>query len=368
MSSPETRTPVTSGDWIKRGQLLEAQETGASLPAAVECFDRAIALLPAEKIPDADERTYSLGVAWMNRGNALRKQSKSDSLGEAVRSYDEAIAKFSLLPIDLQPRYRNSLGSVWMNRGHALLQRTDGPDPSDAVAAFEKANEILGGLPLQDNSRYRLNLAGAKCNLAIALLETGRPDAHARARELAGAGLRLVADREVDGSEFAHVGLMLRRALCDALGRLAFAARDVPDVAKPLIGEATEVVESGLELVRRWEKRGATVFRPLAARLFYFGAQLYRINQPQFLAEFVLECLDTEQPAAALAATPELCDMALEQLSAARQALATQPVPPNDVVIVHMLRTSRELTRAQERVEQLRQECAGRAQPEQRAQ
>jgi hypothetical protein len=46
-----------------------------------------------------------------------------------------------------------------------------------------------------------------------------------------------------------------------------------------------------LKLAREWENRGKDCFRHLACEFFRFGARIYQIYQPHFLAEFLLENL-----------------------------------------------------------------------------
>jgi hypothetical protein len=58
------------------------------------------------------------------------------------------------------------------------------------------------------------------------------------------------------------------------------------------VHEATDAVDDGLALIRRWEQKGVAGFRMLAADLFRFGSRVYLIYQPQFLQEFLDENLD----------------------------------------------------------------------------
>jgi hypothetical protein len=65
---------------------------------------------------------------------------------------------------------------------------------------------------------------------------------------------------------------------------------------------ATDAVDDGLALIRRWEQQGVGRFRMLAADLFRFGSRVYLMYQPQFLQEFLDENLD---PAASSSAYTE---------------------------------------------------------------
>ena len=58
------------------------------------------------------------------------------------------------------------------------------------------------------------------------------------------------------------------------------------------VHEATDAVDDGLALVRRWEQRGVESFRAVAFELFRFGARVYARYQPQFLDEFIADNMD----------------------------------------------------------------------------
>ena len=55
--------------------------------------------------------------------------------------------------------------------------------------------------------------------------------------------------------------------------------------------------------------------RPLAHRFFRLGEQLYRIRQPRFLADFLLEQLDPERSEGALYQDPEMMAIAVQSLT-----------------------------------------------------
>lgn len=280
-------------DWLRRGQACEAKNTEAALIEAVRCYDEAIALLRSVK-PNAGESTgRDLGVAWMNRGNALQKQATPASLAAALSAYDEAIALLRALRVDctdsLSPR--NSLGAAWMNRGLVLHRQATAESIAGAVHSQREAVSTLQGLPRDQASWYRNNLAAAWMNLANALLDSTLSDRLAEARAAARESLAVVVAEETTDPVAAELGLKARRVWCDAIGQLLVANTTAlsPDA---LAAEAGDAVDDALALARRWETRGVRSFRPVAARLFYFGAQLCRLHQPQFLAEFLLEHLD----------------------------------------------------------------------------
>ena len=273
-------------DWLHQGQALEAQGTLTALTAAVHCYDCALAALRARPPAEAATRP-DLAVAWMNRGNALQKIGDAASLAEAVAAYDRAIALLQELPVGTSPAPGNTLGAAWLNRGHALQQ--SGPESQpEAVRSHRQAIAILGRLPIADYRPLRINLGAAWMNLANALLGLNPPDdraAHQAARD----ALALVAP-VVDADVLAaDVSLKARRVLCEAIGHRLVAAGIDSEAVAALADEADTVIARGLDLARHWEIRGLREFRPLAGRLYLFGARLFLIHQPHFLAEFLLE-------------------------------------------------------------------------------
>jgi tetratricopeptide (TPR) repeat protein len=290
-------------DWLQQGQAMQAQ---GRFDEALALYDQAIgAMLPAPRTDVAARRL--LGVVWMNRANALQQIGTAVSLADALGAYDEAIAVFETLPVDTDPLLRNHLGAAWLNRGHALLVASD----RSGIASFEQAIAQLEKLPLDADPHFRLNLAGAWTNLANAALEH---DA-ARARDAAQAALAHLAPVERVHEAFAAMSLRARRALVMALGALLGGASAAPAT---FVSEATDAIDDGLALARRFELQAGAHLRPLAQRLFRLGAQLYGTHQPHFLGEFLVEHLS----APAFAADPEfraVAEQALGQALAATQ-------------------------------------------------
>lgn len=279
--------------WLQEGQRLEAR----GLPIdALACYDRAL----AEAVTDNRARS----VAWMNRGSALQRLGDASNLAEALSAYDSAIALQRTLPLHDDSGVAVSLAAALVNRA-VLLHRLNGTDrAADALAAGDEAVARLRPLLA---SRYepaaRRNLAGTFVNRANLLLDLGDfTSADAAACE---ALSLLIAHQHAD-FDAAGIALMARRARCDALGRmLVLPGADQESIAR----EASDVVDEALTLVRHWTPQGEGAFAPLATRLFRFGARLYRFHQPQFLAEFLLEHLES-------APVPDLFAIADETLSA----------------------------------------------------
>lgn len=320
---------------LSRGQAHEAL---GEFSAALSCYDEAIALLNV--LPLGDEETQrQLGVAWMNRGNALQKQK--DSIA-AVGAYDEAIGFFSRLTPS--SAIRNHLGSAWLNRGHAFLHRDSAASESDATRSFEQAIAFLRDLPLDEKPAYRLNLAGAWTNLAH-VQSTAFPS---RARISAVTALDLVDALAADHLAFAEMTLRAQRVRVIALGeilRMTEAARRPIDL---WAAEATDSIDAGLDLARVYERRGITNLRLLAVRLFRLGAQLYRIHQPHFLAEFLFENLEpSDDSFAGFGRDPEFLAVAehalaagLEELSRPRLLFVDAPDSQRLLQIVNDLRAA----------------------------
>ncbi len=352
MSEPAA-TPTTAAAWLAQGQQHEAEGSGSSLATAITCYDRALALL--RLLPDSADPQHrrDLGVTWMNRGNALQKIGTPASLADAVAAYDEAIALLQKLPVAENPSYGNSLGAAWMNRGHALQQQDAAALPA-AVLAYQDAIAVLQKLPVAEYRNARINLAAAWMNLANALLLLTPPratDAHAAAK----AALAVTGTLDSSDSIIADLALKARRVQCDALGHLLVAAGTDRAAIHLLADEAGEAADQGLALVRHWEFHGVKIFRPLAARLYRFGARLCLIHQPHFLAEFLLESLDPARAPGALAGDPELHAFAAEFIPHALATLrATSLVGLAPTQAQRLHEAVRDLESAQARLAELR--------------
>lgn len=304
----------------REGHAFEAQGTPEALADALRCYERAIGAL--RSLPVADPRArHGLALALMNRGNALQRQRNEASLAAAVQCYDEAIAFFRTLPLAANPDLRNSLGAAWMNRGHALLVQADASALVEAVRSQREAVAILRTVPLEAHPSHRVNLTGALMNEANALLVTDDPFTAAdRARD----AIAVAQPGESVDALLADLALKARRALCEAIGRLLARPGEGAEKIDALADEASDVVDAGLALARHWETRGSPHLRPIAVRLYRFGAELYRLHLPDFLAEFLLEHIDPEHAAGAVAGDEELYAIAFAALNAARQDLETR--------------------------------------------
>jgi tetratricopeptide (TPR) repeat protein len=252
---------------------------------ALECFDQALALRRQLPVHTDPLLAYGLAACLLNRGDALTRLGGDVHLLEAIGAYEEGIDVLRALPLDADPRFRRRLAMAHHNRGLALGARGRASmDP--AIAAFSDAIRVLEGdrdAPIPDKPYL---LAVTWMNLAQALLLDDTTEAADRARDAALRALALVAADETRDLSAAEVGLKARHLCCRALLPRLFEPQgeeSIPDE----IHQATDLVDEGLALARRWEQEGVTSFRDLADDLFRFGARLYGRYQPQFLVEFL---------------------------------------------------------------------------------
>lgn len=329
---------------LARGHAREAE---GALDAAIQGYDEAIGILSAWPGPTPAGVCRDLGVAWMNRGNALQRQDGPTRLADADAAYDRAITLLNLLPLAKEPAFANSLGAAWLNRGRALHRRGTAESITASAEAYAKSISILRDLPLDANPWFRINLAGAWMNRANVLVGMSDPGQAAEARTAAKESLALVVTSERTEPIFADIGLKARRVQCDALGRLLLIPDPLNDVAE-LTAEASDAVDDGLALIREWEQKGQPAFRPLATRLFRFGARLYARHQPQFLAEFLLENLDPETTPGAFAGVAEFHQIAAETIAQTRDRLnRTGMITPGTPDMERLLTLSQSLTAAE---------------------
>lgn len=251
------------------------------LPAALADFDRAIEL--RKEIPAGAEENVAWGLAasLMNRGDVLHRLGERNA--EARAAYDEAIAMLEQMPWQENPGVLQRLALAWANRGLV------GENHDDSRRCFEKCIELL---PEPQNPSQLLTL----CN---ALLNRGRHSlgiagdteaAAADARKV----LELAAPHERDHPAPAELSLQGRHLLAHALVTWLDESKKGPGLAEDWIGDTTDTVEDALSVLRHWEQQGFTGLRPLSGELFALGLHVYRVCQPHFFAEFLIESMDPE--------------------------------------------------------------------------
>lgn len=306
-------------DWLRCGQALEARgELGDALHAYDACL--ALTRTPANRRGTTERLGEALG--WMNRGNALQRFGEREAVAVAVAAYDHAIAAFGALSTTPGPGLRNRLGAAWTNRGRALQLFRTAANLRAAVASHTKAIALLSGLPLTGATAHRRNLAGAWLNLADAQLGLGtRRDLEASG-EAACTAAALSLPLAAADLEFAELALKAQRVRIDAVGRLLAGPALAVDASHALAAEAGDAIDDGLALARHWDARGIRALRPLALRLFRFGAQFYRQYQTHFLPEFLRENLPLPaDDACAFADDPAFLEVAATAISSARSSL-----------------------------------------------
>lgn len=282
---------------------------------------------------------------------------------EALKFYQAALDLLGKLPAS--PTVDRDRAVVLMNYGHAAHQIGSRISLGIAETSHRQATELLARFPTAPDATTtpeaaftnRLNLAGSWINVATVALANQFVDQHfSRAREATTHALEILALDNLPEQHpaAAELSLLARRARCDALGQLIGAVSD-PGLARDLADEGGDIVDDGLALVRLWEQRGLLHFRPLAPRLYHFGAQLYRFHQPHFLAEFLLEHLDPDQSPGATPTDPALYAIAEEALAAALQALrAPRIIRADDPATARQVETLRSLQSASQRLAELR--------------
>ncbi len=336
-----------AGLWLWRGRLLVMADKPDAVVQGLHSLDQAI--LRLRTVTDREGADEGMAIAWMNRGSGLFRLESREALAEAVRSYDQAIELLERAP----ERMRNALGASWMNRGVGLMNLEHVTETKEATAArlaeavksLEKAIAVLEPLASNEPAAQH-NLASTWSNLGMlrARLEdpAGAVAAHRNAvdlfrplatggapgevfelaarlynlgqacgaagdtREALAAGREalvhaaLVETRDPQAMELV---LRIRHALCVVLGGQLAASRtkaEDPDRGARL-EEAGDLVEDGLAALKAQGPSTEGV-AAAGARLYEFGAWLYRTQQPQFLGEFLLDHLGEDKMRAQIAA------------------------------------------------------------------
>lgn len=262
-----------------RGICLLTHTGEGLLPAALEDFDRAIAL--RRKAPLDDGNRWGLAASLMNRGDVLQRLGGSDRDARAV--YDEAVEHLEILGPSESPAVLQRLALAWSNRGLVA------EDPEQARRCFDRCLEFLAsprnlpqlltrGSALLNRGRQALSIDG------------DAPAAAADARE----AMALLASYDREDAAAAEQSLHARHLLARALCTWLDGDHKTSDLTDDWIATATDTVEEALELERQWSRKGVAHPRVLVVELFQLGLEVYRVCQPHFLAEFILESIDPE--------------------------------------------------------------------------
>lgn len=320
---------------MSRGHLWEAKGDFDSAVQALRSYEQAIGLWQSLLIDG--EIPLDLAGAWMNRGNILQKIGSPEALAEAARSYEQTLALLKNCPADAPINLHLMAGASWLNRG-STLQRIGGEaEFKEALQSFDQAITILQPHAAAHEAARR-HWSYALTNRGLTLQQLGRSAEAIRAHEEALAagspdasdqpeaaqaehatlrlhlGQALWADKQSDAAlaelrlalaeaaplerhdpRASDTSLRARHTACTLLGaELAGESSGSPGHAQRL-AEASDWVEEGLELFKAWSPE-AVWLRATALRLFEFGAWLYRTQQPKFLAEFLQDYTQPDDP------------------------------------------------------------------------
>lgn len=333
--------------WTNAGICLLQQNEQETLEKSLACFQRAIELRHLIPVEAGSLLRWGISAGWMNRGDALTRLGSPEQLREALASYDRALHELSLLP--QTAAVRNRTGVAWLNRA---LTAEALPDHMESLANLAHAVGLLDA-PVDEVQRQtlsavclnqsRLLLASEELLLAL--------EAARKALELARAG-------EQEDLVSAEIALKARHRACLALAILI--EKPGPRGSEDWIAETTDTVEEALSLIRGWEQRGCREFRPLAHDFFAFGLRIYRVCQPHFLGEFLLDSLDPVRSPGAPVDDRFMHGIAVENLREAmglvarsgyEAALDSEKLAKNTQILEGLCDTDRRLAELQKQVE-----------------
>jgi tetratricopeptide (TPR) repeat protein len=298
---------------MKRGIRLLNETQPEAISEALDCFDRALELRRGLPIDSDPVLGYGLAACWLNRADALVRLGDPAQFPAALRAYDEGIGVMRGLPLGDDARFPRRLAMAHQNRGLAL--HTQGRSgAAEAIVAFTDAIAILDREEAALIPDRQYLLAVVWTNLANAHASEANAQSESLAREAAQRAIALVTDLEGDDKDAAEVGLKARHVLCHTIaGRLSQATSSQEPMPDD-VHQATDAVDEGLTLARRWEQKGVARFRGVAYDLFRFGARVYAKYQPQFLNEFVLENMDPGRSSSEYVGSAEMRSAAQEAL------------------------------------------------------
>ncbi len=336
--------------WMSRGMTFLEDGDAEALPQALECFERALDL--RESLPQKMEAPYAwaLSAAWMNRGDVLSRLGSPEQLTEAVRSYDEAITLLDGMPAEEYPNCRVRLGLAWMNRGLASVAQRNEAGHGEGLRSFTMSVKELGQEWENISPEQRRILSCAQLNRGNALLSGPQPDAVA-AREEALAAIASVAEFEQQEPVAALMSLQSRHLFCRGSAYMV----DHGQATGDWMTEVTDTVDEGMALGRHWRLQGQEHLGRMELELLRFGALTYRLFQPHFLPEFLLESMDPERSPGAPVMDGKMHHVAAEALGLVvndlRAAQQGDRTPEQMEAILELLQ---ELQEAEQRLGELR--------------
>lgn len=337
--------------WMCRGMTLLDDGRPSVLPEALTCFDRALDLRKSLPLEKEWRYAWALSAAWLNRGDVLTRLGGAENLAESIRSYDEAIPLLKDMPMGEYPTCRARLALAWMNRGLACQAQ----ETSDAIEealrsySFSIATLTEGG----GHAEQRRVLSCARLNRGHALLNRVPADP-AAARAEARAALALAIEFEKKEVLAARMSLQSRHLLCRAMAHLM----DSGEVPADWLEETTDAVDEGMALARHWRQLGEERLRELEGELLRFGALVYRLCQPHFLAEFLLDSLDPQRSPGAPVGDENMHHLATEALwSLVMDIRGEQQTDPDSEKVSRLLPLLEELLETEKRLQALREQC-----------
>ncbi len=350
--------------WMNHGNVWMLHDTAEAIEAALECYAKAAHFFAPLHNSDNHTHLVDAGALYSNIGQAYFRQGRREHIPIVLQHYAQAAAILENLPWRTHLRYRHHLAALWLNCGNLYWLAREAIPAAEAIAAYQKALSYANELPRSEAKYARLTAsiwlnngnvckespkASERTYAATCFTEAQRilrPHAKEDAPDICLEFASILANQanhlatQIDSeSEFlelietaqealdgvtpleqdnilaAQISINARRALCQAYGFRLYKMDGM--LEESFYQEATDLVDAGLELIRHWEHRGMHHLRPLARRFFRLGEQLYRIRQPRFLAEFILETLDPAHNQGALCHDPEMCQIARESLNTA---------------------------------------------------
>ncbi len=319
--------------FTNRGICLLATGEEEKLPAALEDFDRAIGLRKELPLDEEPGIRWGLSAGWMNRGDVLHRMG--DRAAEATAAYDEAISHLKQLPYAENPGMLQRYALAWANRGLTV------EDPAEARRCFDECISLLSD---PQSPQQLLTLCNATLNRGRHSLQV-MDDTEATAAD-ARRVVELLRPHERNHPAPAEMALQARHLLAHALCAWLDDSRKGPGIAEDWIGDATDTVEEALALERHWEQHGVEDLRPLASDLFAMGLHVYRVCQPHFFPDFLIESMDPEMSPGAPFTDPRFQSAAARALqqavNEAAQRAASSTLDPDEMAkqqkILHMLK------------------------------
>jgi hypothetical protein len=298
------------------GQAHYRLNTKTDQQQVLPYYDQATAILQHLPFGQNPRYRHHLTALWFNRGNLYWSTGNVISREEAIVSYQKALNYGSELPAE-QVDTALLLANIWSNCGNALKDSPNETDRAEGNNCFDAAVRVLEPHLNTDSQRIRYELATVLANQANRMAEHLKTESQFNQIVIiAQRAQQMMATDEATLPLAAQISINARRALCQAHG-LWLCRHSDRQILESHYQDAIEVVDSALDLIRHWEQRGITEFRAPACRFFRLGEQLYRIRQPRFLAEFLLDNLDPARSPGALNSSTEMLSIARESLNAA---------------------------------------------------